>query len=197
MKPDLTPISRIDKDFVGLKTKISGQVIDFKEHANGHVFLKVKDDSGGVISVPIFDRIHSKLEKKIELLDNIQVLGKVKEYQGDLELIPEKAESIQIIHSTPLELSKISKDDVGETVKIQGTIKQKKNVGSGSLLLELHKNSAELMVFIPRNVSDAKDFPSLQEGDSVKIGGTVQLYEGELELKVNSPYHIQVIGDSQ
>lgn len=80
MRPGLTPISKIDNDFVGLKTKISGRVIDLSTHPKGHVFLKMKDDSGDVTSVPPFLKTVSKMSKKVEVRDNIKLTGKVKKY---------------------------------------------------------------------------------------------------------------------
>ncbi|KXB09464.1 hypothetical protein AKJ35_00780 [candidate division MSBL1 archaeon SCGC-AAA833F18] len=82
MRPGLTPIAKLDEDYVGLKVKVSGQVIDLSEHPDGHLFLKLKDDSGGVISVPIFSRVRSELGENIALLDNVQVPGQVKLYKG-------------------------------------------------------------------------------------------------------------------
>ncbi|KXA91687.1 hypothetical protein AKJ57_00320 [candidate division MSBL1 archaeon SCGC-AAA259A05] len=193
-KSSLTPISQIDKDFVGLKVKISGQVLDLAKHAEGHLFLKVKDSSDGVISVPIFAKINSKLEKRIELLDNIQIKGIVEEYNGELEVLPEKAESIQVIHSTPFEISKINKKMTGELVKIQGTITRKKSVGKGSLLLKIKKNNGEIKVYIPSNVSNSGNLASLHEGQLIRASGLIQTYKKELELKVEDPYNLKVVG---
>lgn len=194
MRPSLTPISKVDKDFVGLKIKISGRVIDLSTHPKGHLFLKVKDGSDGVISVPIFAKINSKLEKRIELLDNIQIEGTVKEYNGELEVLPEKVESIQIINSTPLEISKINKKMTGELVKIQGIIIGKEIIGKGSLLLKIKKNSGEIKVYIPSYVSNSEDLKFLEEGQLIQASGVVQTYKEELELKVEDPYNLRVVG---
>lgn len=193
-RASLTPISQIDRDFVGLKVKISGQILNLAEHAEGHLFLKVKDGSSGVISVPIFEKINSNLEKRIELLDNIQIEGTVKEYNGELEVLPEKADGIQVIHSTPLEISKINKRMVGELAKIQGTIIRKRTVGKGSLLLKIKKNKGEIKVYIPSNVSNSGDLTTLQEGQLIQASGIIQIYKKKLELKVEEPYNLKVVG---
>lgn len=194
MQPSLTPISDIDKDFVGLKTEISGRVIDVDTHPEGHLFLKVKDDSGGVISVPVFERINSGLNENIELLDNIQVSGQVKDYEGDLELIPDSIESIQIIHSAHVKLSQINKRNVGNLVKTRGVVCEKENVGSGSLIINLHKEKQDFPVFAPYTVANSPDFPEIKVGDTVQISGLVQVYEGKLEIKLENPYNIKNLG---
>ncbi len=197
MKPSLTPISKVDEDFVGLSTKVSGKVIDIRGASEGHLFLKIKDESGGVITVPIFSKINSKLEKQVELLDNIEVQGKVENYEGQLEIIPKKPESVQIVHSTPLELSKVDKSKLGKIVKTKGYIAEKKIVGNGNLLIKLTEKDENITVFIPQIVVNTNNFPEIQEGKIIQIAGPVQLYEGKLEMKVENPQNIEVIGDHQ
>lgn len=197
MRPGLTPISKIDMDFVGLKTKVSGRVIDLSRHSKGHVFLKVKDGSGGVISVPIFASMSSKLDEEVKLLDNIRITGEVENYQGELELLPEGAESIKVIHSTPTEVSRIDEGRVGETVKIRGVVREKEPVGKGSLLMEIWGDDSGLTVYMPPDVAGARDLPEIGVGDRVQLAGLVQLYEGELELKLSSSYNIEVLGESR
>ena len=74
-RPLITPIASLDNGFIGLKVSISGQVIDLHKHQEGHIFLKLRDDSGGVINVPIFSRLQAELGESIELLDVMEVTG--------------------------------------------------------------------------------------------------------------------------
>lgn len=194
MKGEITPISQLDKDFVGLKTRISGRVISIREHSESHLFLKVKDSSGGVISVPIFAGVRNNLDEKIELLDNIEITGRVEKYEGELELLPEGAESIRHFHSSPIEIGNIDKSKIGSTVKVRGNIAEEESVGEGSLIIQLCQENNNLTVFIPNYTHGDGGFPSLEVGDTVKMAGNVQLYEGELELKVDRPYNIEIIG---
>lgn len=197
MRPGLTPISKIDNDFVGLKTQIRGQIINLRTHSKGHVFLKVKDESNGVISIPIFSRTKSKLNENIELLDNIQVTGKVKDYQGNLELLPETPEKIKIFHSQPSKISEINRESIGEKVKIQGNLTKKRSTSGGSLVLELENNHASLKVFVPQSTANSSNFPRIEEKNKIRIAGTIQLYKNELELKVHNPCNIRTIKDSR
>lgn len=173
-RPTLTPIARIDEDYVGLNAVISGQVIDLHEHPDGHLFLKLKDESGGVISVPVFAKVRSELGEHIELLDNVQVLGQVKLYNDELELVPDKAADIKVVHTPHLELSAVDEGRLGELVKTQGVIVERNIVGSGSLLLTLREDGAQLSVFAPASVVRSDGFPELHVGYILRVGGLLQ-----------------------
>lgn len=193
MRPGLTPIAKLDNDYVGLKVKVSGQVIDISDHPDGHMFLKLKDDSGGVISVPIFSRIRSGLSENIALLDNMQVTGQIDLYNGELELIPDKAGAIQIVQTPYTGLSRVTRERLGQIIKTRGVISAQEVVGNGNLLMTLRDNGSELKVFVPSSLAELKEFPETQVGYSVGIGGWLQLYHDELELKLEDSINLRII----
>ncbi len=193
MRPTLTPLAKINEDYVGLGVMVSGQVIDLHAHHSGHLFLKLKDESGGVISVPIFASVRSELSEPIELLDNIQVTGQVKLYNGDLEVIPEKGADLHVVHTPPTGLANISRERLGELIKTQGVIARRNIVGSGSLILTLRDDDTELQVFVPASVANEERFPELHVGYTVRASGWLQLYNEHLELKIEDPAHLEVI----
>jgi DNA/RNA endonuclease YhcR with UshA esterase domain len=191
-RPKVTPIAAIDNNFVGLKVIIAGQVIDCREHGDGHLFLKVRDDSGGVVAVPLFSRLRQKLEGSVELLDFVEVKGEVKLYREELEVVPSQASEVRVIRTAPVGVSSISKDNVGNPVKVQGVVAEREIVGAGHLVLVLRENGSELPVFIPAWI--AGNGPSeAHVGDTICAGGWLQLYKGELELKVTGPSSIRVV----
>ncbi|MEM2192788.1 MAG: OB-fold nucleic acid binding domain-containing protein, partial [Candidatus Hadarchaeales archaeon] len=96
-RPRVTQISAIDNTFVGTEAAVSGKVIDIRESRDGHLFLKIQDDSGGVISVPIFSKTRSELGEAIELLDIVEVRGEITVYNGELEILARSAKNIKII----------------------------------------------------------------------------------------------------
>ncbi len=192
VRPTMTPIASLNDEFVGLQVEISGQVVDFYEHPDGHLFLKLKDDSGGVVSVPVFARVRSELGESIEFLDVVQVTGEVKLYGGEHEVIPGRAADLRVVHTAPVKLSGLSRENAGVPVKVQGTIVEREIVGSGSLLLTLREDGGQLLVFIPTWVIE-DGMPELHVGNVVRVDGWLQLYNGELELKLKGASHLQVI----
>lgn len=191
-RPSVVPIASLDSTFVGLRVVVSGQVINSYEHANGHLFLKLKDDSGGVISVPIFSRVRAGLNEPIELLDVVQVVGRVELYRNQLEVIPDKPEDIRVIHSPSLKVSDVNDSHLGQLVKVQGIVVEREIVGKGNLILTLGEDGAKLPVFVPASIA-ANGFPEVHVGYTIRVGGEVQLYRQRLELKVGGVSHIIIV----
>ncbi len=190
--PTMTPIASLDNNFVGLKVTISGQVIDSYEHQDGHLFLNLSDDSGGVVSVPVFARLRAELGEPIELLDMVQVTGEVKIYRGELEVIPERASDVRVVHTAPVKLSSLSRENVDAPVKVQATIVEREIVGNGSIILTLREDGVQLPLFIPAWVAE-DGLPEFHVGNVVRVDGWLQLYQGDLELMLKEASHLRVI----
>jgi len=192
VRPTMTPIASLDNQFVGLKVAVSGQVVDSYEHPDGHLFLKLRDDSGSVVSVPVFARVRAELGEPIEFLDIMQVTGEVKLYNGELEVIPGGAGDLRVVHTAPIKLSNLSQEKVDIPVKVQATIVEREIVGSGSMILTLQEDSSQLLVFVPAWIVE-NGLPELHVGNVVRVDGWLQLFNGELELKLGGPSHLRVV----
>ncbi len=191
-RPRITPIASIDNEFVGLRSIVSGQVMDYREHKEGHLFLKLRDSSGGVISVPIFSRTRAQLGESIELLDIVEVTGEILLYQGEFEVVPEGAGDVKVIHAAPVKISSLTEENAGSIVKVQGSIVEREIVGSGNIILTLGEDGGQLPVFISSWIVE-DGLPEMHVGNIVRVDGWLQLYKGELELKVVNASHLHVI----
>jgi len=165
--------------------------MDCREHKEGHLFLKLQDSSG-VVSVPIFSRTRSQVEESIELLDVVEVTGEVVLYQGGFEVIPDGANDIKVVHTAPVALSSLTEENAGDAVKVQGTIVEREIVGNGNVILNLREDGGELPVFIPYWIVE-EGLPEMHVGDTVRVDGWIQLYNGGLELKLASASHLHVV----
>jgi DNA/RNA endonuclease YhcR with UshA esterase domain len=93
-------IIEIDYEDVGNLVIIEGRVASKHVHEDGHIFLKVKDDTG-LISTVVFASDVEKLEPKV--LDclgvgrTISVIGRVEEYRGALEIIPSRGNGLSCL----------------------------------------------------------------------------------------------------
>ncbi len=192
VRPTMTPIASLDNEFVGLQVTVSGQVVDSYEHPDGHLFLKLRDNSGGVVSVPVFARVRAELSEPIEFLDIVQVAGEVTLYKGELEVIPRGAGDLRVVHTAPAKLSSLSREHVDIPVKVQATIVEREIVGGGSLILTLQEDDSQLLVFVPAWVVE-DGLPELHVGNVVCVDGWLQLYNDELELKLGAPSHLRVV----
>jgi len=191
-RPTVTAIASLNDDFIGTKVMISGRLIDLYEHIDGHLFMKLKDDSGGVISVPVFASVRSQLKESIELLDVVQVTGSVKKYQDELEVIPDKASDLRIVHAPATRISSLRENQIGELVKVEGVVAERAIVGKGSLILTLRDDGGQLPVFVPASV--VKDgFPEVHVGYTVRVDGWLQLYNDNMELQLKDASNIRII----
>jgi DNA/RNA endonuclease YhcR with UshA esterase domain len=136
--------------------------------------------------------MRSQLGEFVELLDVVEVKGEVTVYRGELEVIPSEAGDIRIIRTAPLRISSLSEDNAGVPVKVQGVVAEREIVGNGSVIFTLRDDGAELPVFVPRWIVE-DGIPEVHVGTLVRIGGWLQLYEGELELKVTSASNIRPV----
>jgi DNA/RNA endonuclease YhcR with UshA esterase domain len=192
VRPSVTPIAKIDNEFLGLKVIISGQVVDLRD-SNGHLFLKLRDNSGGVISVPIFSSTRSQLGDSIELLDEVQVTGEVGLYRGELQVVPEEAGDIIIVHSPCMGVASIGADLLGEPIRVVGVVEKREIVGRGNIILTLVEDGGQLAVFVPASVARSEQFPEVHVGYTVQASGWLQMYENELELRITGASNIKVI----
>jgi DNA/RNA endonuclease YhcR with UshA esterase domain len=192
VRPSVTPIAKIDNEFLGLKVIISGQVVDLRE-SNGHLFLKLQDNSGGVISVPIFSSTRSQLGDSIELLDEVQVTGEVGLYRGELQVVPEEAGDVIIVHSPCMGVVSIGADLLGEPIRVIGVVEKREIVGRGNIILTLAEDGGQLAVFVPASVARSEQFPEVHVGYTVQASGWLQMYENELELRITRASNIKVI----
>ena len=75
-------------------------------------------------------------------------------------------------------LAEVSEDDIGERVKVPATIRSVKRTQDVAFITAQERPGFEIVSFTPM-----KD---VREGDTVTITGKVDMYEGDLEIIVDS-----------
>ena len=153
----------------------------------------MEDNSGGSISVPIFSDILSKIRENIEILDRVQIKGRIKRYRGEFEILPERAESVRSVKSPPLDLSKVEKSKVGETVKVRGFVTRKVSFKSGDVLLKIRRGDDHISLFAPCDAVGEGDISSVREGGLIQAIGKVQMYKGRPQVKIGGNGKIDLI----
>jgi len=131
----------------------------------------------------------------------VTVTGEIKEYKGELEIIPNKMEDVivvkaeqPILKSTPadqkviqttvnppeeqppqiVDLEKVTRDQIGETVIVQGVLK-KVNIFDTVIIGEFRGSDLKFFGFV-------NSLPALKEMDFVTVTGEIKEYKGELEI---------------
>jgi DNA/RNA endonuclease YhcR with UshA esterase domain len=174
-------ISELNEGMSGSNVIVSGAVVEMSEHQNGHLFIKLQDESGGVLTVPLFSDVRSGVGV-IEILDWIEVRGEVSVYRGQLEVIPSSARDIRVQRVDPILPSDLSENLLGKLVKVEGTVESINRLSGGQVIITLTANCSKVKVFIPKNVAGSVSW--LMEGVSARVGGWYQLYNGEPEIRV-------------
>lgn len=189
----VTPISEIDEEFIGLKTTVSGEVVEATKHSDGHLFLKIKDNSQKEIRIPIFSDTKNRLDNKIRISDQLEVHGEVEKFRGDLQIPPKNPQDISVVHSPPKSLSNVSKSSLGEKIRVKGYISDVK-IEKDHKKLFLSENNDELLVKIPKNTRNSSKNLEISEGDIIQSSGKITLKDEDTVLKITDFYNLQKMG---
>ncbi|MGN0973747.1 MAG: exodeoxyribonuclease VII large subunit [Candidatus Coprovivens sp.] len=181
---DTLLISSITKENIGDSVIIIGEISRRYEHKNGHVFLTLSEDNK-TIEVPVF------ADKNIETSNYttgsmVKVKGEVREYQGKLQVIPEKTDDISLVKDT------YTVEDIGKQVQVVGGITTKYAHPNGHLFIVLELDSGQELE-VPL-FSDLKpksgDYPI---NSKIKVSGTIEEYENKLELIPTTIEDVEVL----
>ncbi|MDD5111489.1 MAG: exodeoxyribonuclease VII large subunit [Candidatus Altiarchaeota archaeon] len=91
-------------------------------------------------------------------------------------------------------LRDVSTGSVGKNVRIAGTLSGIHAFKGGSLLLTLADGNGSVDVFVPYSAARNLGFkPSA--GQSIDVIGSVEIYNGRLEISVEEPARIRLVED--
>ncbi|MDR3596798.1 OB-fold nucleic acid binding domain-containing protein [Clostridium sp.] len=108
----VVPEIKITKDNIGKEIILKGKVISKYNQATGDIFLTISDsNSNEEVSVPIFSKLSYDSEN-MPTNSIVSIKGKISEYKGKIEVIPEKSEDINVIEKG--DESKIEFINVGD-----------------------------------------------------------------------------------
>jgi len=95
-EPNLTPLKDISHDMVGNYVKVVGAVKSISWHESGHLFITLRDEYDE-IKVVMFSKEAKKFAelKEIKKDEQITIIGKIDEYENELEVVAEKIEILK------------------------------------------------------------------------------------------------------
>jgi DNA/RNA endonuclease YhcR with UshA esterase domain len=96
-QPREVSIGELTSAQLGATVKVAGEVMKVKNHEAGHVFLRIHDGTGEV-AVPLFKRVAEDVDKSC-LREGalIEVIGRVEEYRGELEVVPREGDEVRCL----------------------------------------------------------------------------------------------------
>jgi DNA/RNA endonuclease YhcR with UshA esterase domain len=92
-------VSDLSYDDAGTKVMVKGEVKSVRIHDDGHIFLKLHDETGE-ISIAIFKNVAENLDTTVrecitDIGADIEVSGAVEEYREELEIIPQRTDDVK------------------------------------------------------------------------------------------------------
>ncbi len=96
-QPKEVPLGELTGAQLGATVKVTGEIVKVKNHEAGHVFLRIRDSTGEV-AVPLFKNVAEEVDGScLREGTHIEVIGRVKEYRGELEVVPGKGDKVQCL----------------------------------------------------------------------------------------------------
>lgn len=196
---ELTSIGAITADRVGDEVTVEGTVVDTASFPKGFKFTL--DDGTGQVVLLTWHNVYDDCwdASKINLGATVRATGEVGQYEGQLQIEPDFGRDVKAIEGAVAqaprrEIGSLSGDDEGQRVMIEGEVVRVEGLSS-AVKVFLEDDTGEILVFIWRNVLDriADNTALGTEGSRVRVVGTVDKYEGNLEVMPTLPNDVTVL----
>jgi len=116
VEPKGISINLLDR-YMGRIVRVTGTIVDLRTHEAGHMFVKIKDESG-VCEIPLFRDLAAKVPR-LTLGDALQVVGTVEEYLDSLQVVPRSEKDVKLAITPPVPVAEAVKM-IGDTIKLEG-----------------------------------------------------------------------------
>jgi DNA/RNA endonuclease YhcR with UshA esterase domain len=189
-------IGELTTSDVGRLVVVRGGVMQVESFSTG-VKLTLDDGTGEVVAL-LWQSIYDELldPAALDVGAEVQVQGEVSQYRGELELIPELAEDVQLLSAAPppaeTTIGTLTAADVGRVVTLRGTLGPPDPFSAGAKFL-LDDGTGQLTLLLWSNVVESAP-AGMEAGAQVVVTGEIAEYRGELELVPRNGGEIEVTG---
>ena len=181
---------------VGQLAIVRGTVIEVDPFSAG-VKLTL-DDGTGTIILLLWQSVYDGLPDPAALNvgAEVQAQGEISQYRGELELIPELTDDVQVLAAAapPAEatIGTLTTSDVGRVVTLRGTLGPPVSFSAG-VKFTLGDSTGQVILLLWSDVYESVA-EELGAGTQVVVTGEIAEYRGELELIPRNGGEIQVTG---
>ena len=185
-------IGELSGEDAGQAVTVRGTVTEVDPFSAGVKFTL--DDTTGAVTVLLWQDVYDGLsaEARPKVGAEVQVEGEVSQYQGELEVIPTLPDDVRVLASAdetvqPDEIERraigdITSADVGQTVRLTGTLGEME-IFSAGVKFTLHDTTGAIILLLWQNVYDAiPDADQLVAGVQIEVEGQIEEYRGDLEI---------------
>jgi DNA/RNA endonuclease YhcR with UshA esterase domain len=179
------PISGITTGEVGQMALVDARIVEVDYFSRGVQYTL--DDGTGRIILLVWQNVLEAVPSHLDLFpgSQVRVRGEIQEYQGDLEIIPQRGKDVLVItpgERLPIEeraVSDVTPADEGRIFVVAGTVTRIE--GRGWLRIWIQDGTGELLIFVPER--EAEYLPAgIGAGVRLRVTGEVDIYQGQLEI---------------
>lgn len=196
---ELTPIGAITADRVGEEVTVEGTVVGTASFSAGFRFTL--DDGTGQIVLLMWHAVYDDCwdTPEINLGAKARASGEIGQYEGELQIQPGFGGDVKAVEgatawATLREIGSLSGSDEGQRVMIEGEVVRVEGLRSAAKVF-VSDGTGETLVFLWRTVLDR--IPSNTAlgtpGSHIRVVGTVEMYQGNLELVPTLPNDVAVL----
>jgi DNA/RNA endonuclease YhcR with UshA esterase domain len=183
------PLGKLSEADEGARVQIAGRVVAMGGFSGG--MKAVVDDGTAQILLLLWDSVYSELPDPTALDIGAEIIasGEIHLYEGELELVPDRAADVEIVQAAPeipwVSIDELTESDVGRVVRLRGVLGEPEGFSAG-VKVPLDDGTGAITVLLWSNIA-VEVTPAPAAGLPVEVIGTVESYEGELELIPRSP----------
>jgi DNA/RNA endonuclease YhcR with UshA esterase domain len=179
-------IGAISRTDVGEVFKIAKAGIADISYFSAGVKYTLTDATGSFILL-LWQNVLEEFPDRYDLSagSQVRVRGRIEEYQGELEVVPQSASGIRIVdpgERLPIEkraVSDITPSDEGRVFIIKGTVTRSEV--HDWLYLWIHDGTGEILIYVPERVVQYAP-TGVVAGTRLRVTGEVDIYKGVLEI---------------
>ncbi len=196
----LTRIGELPGSRVGTRISVAGNVTEVKKFSQG--LRVILDDGSGTITLLLWQDTLSQVAHAEQLAKGarVQALGKLSEYHGELEVVPDRGSDVEIaaVAMAPVEtptparsptptpaarsIGSLSPGDEDRTVVVSGRISRASSFSSG-MRYTLDDGTGTITLLLWSDVlEETKNGDALKVGARVQATGKVNIFNNALEV---------------
>ncbi len=189
---ELKPIREIGDDEIGDWVRVQGSIAKIAPFSAGVKFT-LGDAQGRDITLLLWRDVFESLPDAAgwQIGAEVTAQGRVNSFRGELEIIPELARDVSILKRAVVDapatlnltrLGTITRDHIGETVFISGTIGSVDRFADGVRFRVEDDTGSILLALFSSIYEQVEDGDRMEEGVSVSALGRVSEFDGALEV---------------
>lgn len=188
----LRALSDIGAGDVGSEVALARAKIEDVSYLTKGIKYTLGDGSGRIVLL-VWQDVLEAAPHRYDLYTGaqVQVTGRVDEYQGELEIVPRSAAGLVVLapgERQPIGMratNSLSPGDQGQVVQVEGVVSRVDGegaaAGGGWLRLWLDDGSGPVQVYLPQRVVDYLP-DGLGEGVRLRVTGEVTVYQGQVQV---------------